>query len=160
MKILKSNIEDTPGQFDVVMFHHSLEHVPDPGKTLKIASTKLLPKGTCIVRIPTTSSGAWDHYGKDWAQLDAPRHFLVPSRKGMEVMGQRSGLMLEKIIDDSWSFQFWGSEQYQRDIPLVRNGRSEPIFSKSEIVKHERRASEVNARGRGDQAAYIFRRGS
>jgi SAM-dependent methyltransferase len=158
VKILKKTVEDVPGHFDVIMLHHSLEHVPDPVGTLKAVKAKLVLGGVCIVRVPTTSSDAWEHYGKDWVQLDAPRHFVVPSRKGMAVMGQRSGFVLEQTIDDSYSFQFWGSEQYQRDIPLQRNDLSKPLFSKGELAKYQQRAVEANARGRGDQAAFILRR--
>ena len=160
VKIQRTTLENVLGQFDIVMFNHSLEHVPDPIETLKAAHTKLRPGGICIVRSTTTSSEAWDRYGKDWIQLDPPRHFVAPSRSGMAIMGQRSGFVLEQTIDDSYGFQFWGSEQYQCDIPLIRDGHSEPLFSKRKLAECERMASEANASSRGDQAIFLFRRGS
>jgi SAM-dependent methyltransferase len=159
VRILKTRVNDVRGKFGVVMFHHSLEHVPDPVDTLTAAQMKLHPEGLCIVRVPTTSSEAWELYGKDWVQLDPPRHLLVPSRTGMAIMGQRSGLALEKMIDDSTDFQFWASEQYQRNIQLYRNRTCEPRVSREELAEYERRAAELNARSRGDQAAFIFRKG-
>ena len=57
---------------------------------------------------------------------------------------------------DSTAFQFWGSEQYKRDIPLysARSWLVDPersIFSKEQIEAYEGRARELNASGRGDQ---------
>jgi len=158
VKVLKTTLEDVPGEFDVVLFHHSLEHVPDPATSLEAAKTKLRPGGICIVRVPTTSSEAWELYGRDWVQLDPPRHLAVPSRRGMAIMAQRSGLMLKRTVDDSTGFQFWGSEYYKRDISLQRNGLSGPLFSKQEMAEYERRAAELNARGRGDQAAFVLQK--
>lgn len=157
VKILNMSIEDVSGQFEIVMFHHSLEHVADPVGALQAACGKLAETGICIVRIPTTSSLAWQRYGKDWVQLDPPRHFLVPSRKGMAIMAARGGLALEQTIDDSFGMQFWGSEQYRRDIPMS-SGMAKSLFSKAELAEYDRRSAQANARGVGDQAAFIFRR--
>ncbi len=54
------------------MFNHSLEHVPDPVATLKVAYEKLAAGGMCLARVPTTSSEAWTTYRADWVQADAP----------------------------------------------------------------------------------------
>jgi Methyltransferase domain len=148
VKILKTTVNGVRGEFGVVMFHHALEHVPDPVDTLTAAQMRLHPGGLCIVRVPTTSSEAWERYGKDWFQLDPPRHLLVPSRKGMAIMGQRSGLALEQVIDDSMGFQFWASEQYQRNIPLYGNGTCQPLPSRETLAEYETRAAELNARSR------------
>jgi len=156
--VLKTTLRDVPGQFGVIMFHHALEHVPDPVDTLMAARTKLQTGGICVVRVPTTSSEAWEHYGKDWVQLDPPRHLLVPSRRGVEIMGQRSGLALEQTIDDSSGFQFYGSEQYQLDMPLFQNGQLVRYFDEAQMARFDERARELNASGRGDQAMFIFRK--
>ena len=73
-------------------------------------------------------------------------------------MAQRSGLVLKRTVDDFTGFQFWGSEHYQRDISLQRNALSEPLFSKRELAEYERRAAELNARARGDQAAFVLQK--
>lgn len=160
-EVRKQYVSDLAGVFDVVMFHHSLEHVPDPLNTLRSARSLLAPGGLCLVRIPTCSSEAFALYGPDWVQLDAPRHIVVPSREGMLVAAERTGFIVERVIDDSFSLQFWGSEQYKKGIPLFRDPRSYAVNGNSiapdEMSALDRRAEELNGLHRGDQAAFILR---
>jgi 2-polyprenyl-3-methyl-5-hydroxy-6-metoxy-1,4-benzoquinol methylase len=162
-KILKREIHDVEGNFDLVMFHHSLEHVPDPAGTLNIVSLLLTPGGHCLIRTPTVSSYAWDHYGVNWVQLDAPRHFYLHSIESMKILAGQAGLDLYKVVYDSTSFQFWGSEQYIKGIPL-KDKRSysvcaeNSIFSKEEISAFEKRAGELNETKQGDQAIFYLRK--
>jgi len=149
--------------FDVIMFHHALEHVPDPVSTIKHASERLRPGGLCLVRIPTASSEAFETFKENWVQLDAPRHLHVPSREGMRVMAEENGMSLEDTVDDSSAFQFWGSKQYQKDIPLrdprshFRNPAAE-LFTPEEMEGFEKHAQALNKANRGDQAIFFMRK--
>lgn len=149
--------------FDVIMFHHSLEHVPDPILTLSHAGQRLRPGGLCIVRLPTASSEAFELFKEDWVQLDPPRHLHIPSREGMRIMAEINGMRLEDVVDDSSAFQFWGSEQYRKDIPL-RDSRSyfvnpsAGLFSAEDIASYEKRAQALNETHRGDQAIFFLRK--
>ena len=158
VRILRRSIDAIDGRFDLVMFNHSLEHVKFPRDVLTHARRLLAPNGRCVVRIPTVSSAAWEEYGIDWVQLDAPRHFSLPSREGMRIAGAASGLTLTRTIDDSSAFQFWASEQYRRDIPLSDPQVFTGMFSKAELKGYARRASLLNTQSRGDQSAFVFRR--
>lgn len=156
-RLLPVALEDLDeGDFDTIMFHHSLEHVPDPVATLVAARERLAPGGTVVVRVPTCSSEAWERYREDWVQLDAPRHFWLPSREGLGLLATRAGLELEEIRDDSTGFQFWGSEQVGQGIPLT-GARSWSVaperspFTGEQIAAWEREAAVVNAAARGDQ---------
>ena len=155
--IARAILQDVPGSFDVVMFHHSLEHAPDPVATLAAARARLHAGGVCLVHVPTTSSDAWRRYRENWVQLDAPRHLLVPSRLGMRIMAERSGFVLERTIDDSSAFQFWGSERYLRGLPLHGAGAAAPPFTRGELAGYARCATTLNGLGRGDQAAFVLR---
>lgn len=152
-------------KFDVIMFHHALEHVIDPAADMRKARDLLTDAGICIVRIPTSSSTAWEKYKENWVQLDAPRHITIPSRKGMDILGRRAQLSLVKTIDDSTAFQFWGSEQYERDISLFRNNVTNqpgvPAFAAGveAMNDYNREAKAANLAGRGDQAAFIYKKG-
>lgn len=117
--LMKRYLSEVTGEFDLIMFNHSLEHVPDPVATLKAAYEKLAPGGICLARLPTTSSEAWNIYRAHWAQIDAPRHTVIPSRYGMAMAADMAGLRVEKTLDDSTFFQFIASEAYQRDIALT-----------------------------------------
>src|SRR5271166_4257523 len=80
--ILKSTLADVVGTFDLIMFNHSFEHVASPRDELLAANEKLPVGGRCLIRIPTPSSEAWEIYGVEWAQFDAPRHLTLISRSG------------------------------------------------------------------------------
>jgi SAM-dependent methyltransferase len=150
--IHKSDLQSMSGEFDFIMFNHSLEHVPDPDQSLGNAKKLLAPGGRILVRIPTSSSHAWLEYGPNWVQLDAPRHIVIPSRKGMNALAERCGLSVRQSIDDSTEFQFWGSEMYRRSKPLKSSGPNE-VFSRHELRRFAKRAAKLNFERRGDQVA-------
>lgn len=158
--IAKRYMNEVTGEFDVIMFNHSLEHVPDPVETLKAVRRQLAPGGICLVRLPTTSSEAWTVYGRDWCLIDAPRHFVIPSKRGMELAADSAGLRMEKVWFDSNSSQFFGSECYQRDIPLTEVkglGHLIQVFGLKQIFRWERRSKQLNREDRGDQAGFALR---
>lgn len=159
-KILKRHLAEVQGHYDVIMFNHSLEHIPDPVAHLRMAKELLSPSGVCIVRIPTTSSDVWEAYRENWVELDPPRHLFVPSRSGMEEMGRSADLRLERVIDDTSAFERWGSELYARGISLRASsdaGRRKAAFTKKEYSNFVKLASDANRRGRGGRAAFLFR---
>lgn len=158
--VVKRYMNEVTGEFDVIMFNHSLEHVPDPVETLKAAHERLAPGGVCLVRVPTTSSEAWTIYEKHWCLIDAPRHTVVPSRQGMALAADTVGLRLEKTFDDSNSSQFFGSEAYRRNIALPELKGLGDIFRNfglRQMWSWERRAVALNQQGRGDQAGFVLR---
>jgi len=159
--LLKKTIHEIAGEFDVIMFHHAFEHIADPGPTLEAVHELLAPGGSCIIRVPTVSSYAWQHYAANWVQLDPPRHFYIYSVEGVKILAERAGLELRSVVYDSTAFQFWASEQYVADIPLydARSYLLSPkasIFSKEEIAGFEKRALELNRARLGDQAAFYL----
>jgi 2-polyprenyl-3-methyl-5-hydroxy-6-metoxy-1,4-benzoquinol methylase len=154
-RVLKRHMHEIVGRFDLIMFNHSLEHVDDPRAVLTAARARLKPSGRCLVRIPTVSSMAFETYGADWVQLDAPRHLFVPSREGMKALAESCGFVVEQVIDDSIGFQFSASELYRKDIPLNAQ-KLEQYFSKATLKEFRRIADDANASHRGDQAAFIL----
>lgn len=161
--IQKKKIQEVNSNWDVVMFHHSFEHIPDPFETLQAVAERLTPDGYCIIRIPIVSSYAWEHYGVNWVQIDAPRHIFLHSLKSLNILANKCGLKLCDVVYDSTAFQFWGSEQYIKDIPL-RDERSysenpnASLFSESEISAFANDAIQLNASKEGDQAIFYFRK--
>jgi SAM-dependent methyltransferase len=152
--LVKRDMDEVTGEFDVIMFNHSLEHVPDPVATLTAVYKKLAPGGFCLVRVPTTSSESWATYQANWMNIDAPKHIVIPSREGMAKAADRAGLRVEKTFDDSTSGQFIGSEANRRDIALTEIkslGDMVKLFGLKQIWDWERRASQLNRQGRGDQ---------
>ena len=163
LTISKGSVHNQEGQWDVIMFNHSFEHMADPLPTLQAVYRLLKPGGQCMIRIPTVSSYAWEQYRENWVQLDAPRHFFLHSRESVELLATQAGLSLEEVVYDSTGFQFWASEQYVRDIPLhdPRSYGTNPsvsIFSKAQIRAWNKQAVELNKQGRGDAAAFYLRK--
>ncbi len=163
LEIKKINIHNIDGQWDLVMFHHSFEHILDQIETLSSASSLMKKGGYCLIRVPTVSSYAWEHYRENWVQLDAPRHFYLHSLKSMEYLAKKTNFVIEKVIFDSSDFQFVGSEQYSKGIPLLSNNLinsslAKPIYSKRELKFFKKQSIVLNKLNRGDQASFYLRK--
>jgi SAM-dependent methyltransferase len=163
LKIIKKSIHDVDGKWDLIMFHHSFEHIPDPADSIQSVSKILTKGGVCLIRIPIVASYAWEHYKVNWVQLDAPRHFFLHSVKSIDILAEKANLNLEEIIYEATDFQFWGSEQYIKDIPLTSPysyyvNPSKSIFKKEQIKLFRKKAEELNSMNQGDSAAFILRK--
>jgi SAM-dependent methyltransferase len=164
LTIEKKTLADINSQWEIITYHHSFEHISDPQSEIIKISEHLVTGGLCILRIPFADSFAWENYGTDWVQLDAPRHYFLFTHKSLDYLLRDAGLALEKIESDSDEFQFLGSEQYKRDIALgdARSyyvNRKNSIFTKEELKVFKRKASELNRLGKGDQVALYLRKG-
>jgi SAM-dependent methyltransferase len=159
LRILKSDLASLGGQFDLIVLNHSLEHMPGQQAQLCELSRLLDPKGTCMIRVPISSSYAWEHYRTNWVQLDAPRHYYLHSEQSLSLIGRRAGLTLSRVVYDSTGFQFSGSELYQRDVALCESGAvATAPFTKEQLKQFEGQARELNKARRGDQAIFYFKK--
>lgn len=152
---------DSYGQWDLITFNHSFEHLPNPLEALQAASKLLAKDGICLIRTPIVPCYAWEHYGVNWVSLDVPRHYFIPSEKSMRALAEKAGLRLKKVIYESTPLQFWGSEQYAQDIPFYseRSFAINPLnsfISPAQIPLFERQAEELNRTRQGDQAAFYL----
>jgi SAM-dependent methyltransferase len=160
-RLRQQHLSEVEGRYDLIMFHHSFEHVPDPEASLREALARLTPQGRVLIRMPTPSSKAFETYRAAWVQLDAPRHLVVISRPGVVRLCDRVGARVVSVHDDSTGFQFWGSEQNLRGIPLT-DARSVMVkprdapFSRAQLRGWEKQAAVANSAGRGDQAAWVI----
>lgn len=164
VRVIRGTLRDVHDSFHLILFNHALEHVPDPHRELGTAAERLSPGGVVLVRLPVAGSHAWRTYGTDWVQLDPPRHLAIPSEEGMRTLACRCGFEVEDVVYDSTAFQFWGSEQYRRDIPLT-DSRSHfvnpkaSVFSADEMAAWEKEARRLNAARDGDAASFFLRKG-
>ena len=152
----QSSLDDMEGGWDLIMFHHALEHMEDHVKVLRTALGKLNPGGACLVRIPI-AGWAWKHYGRDWVQLDAPRHLVIHTPESFQKAARQAGFGTPKVTFDSSVFQFFGSELYQRDIPLSEMERQWPLVPKADKNRYIAHAIELNQQQTGDQASFLMR---
>ncbi len=155
VQLRKRHLAELEDQFDVIIFNHSFEHLPDPQSELRTARHKLRPNGLCLIQMPTPSSQAWDDYGTDWAQWDAPRHLTLMSRKGMSILAANCGFQLRRIIDIGQSWSLVASELYKSGVGL-HDAQDVRHFSRSELAAFRRKAIKANEAGRGDSVSYVL----
>jgi SAM-dependent methyltransferase len=159
VRFIKATLAEVSETFDVIMYHYALEHVTDLDAELTMARTLLAQDGFLVVRLPTLPNTAFDAHRNHWVQIDAPRHIHIPSRDGLRKAASRSQLELIASGDDSTAFQFWGSEEYARDVALSESKLARGGWGKQpwrERRRLIRRARAANEGGIGDQAWFVF----
>jgi SAM-dependent methyltransferase len=160
VKIVKGELRDLKGtSWDVITFNHSFEHMAEQGDVLRATADLLAPAGRCLVRVPVLN-WAWEHYGVNWVQIDAPRHLFLHTTKSFRLLAASAGLDLVDIDYDSNEFQIWVSELYSRNVPMssAKGGRPEELFSRSELQRFRAKSRELNAKELGDSACFTLRR--
>lgn len=165
IRILKTTFHELPDsqRFDLIVFNHSLEHIPDQLQTILKVSNMLTENGVCLIRVPLKTERIWNLYGVDWVQIDAPRHFYIHTMRSFNHLAGEAGLIVKDVTFDSTAFQFWGSEQYKRDIPLRAENSyaikpETSIFTPDEIREFSMMAGELNKANQGDQASFRLMR--
>lgn len=152
LRVEKKGLADMSGEWDALMFHHSFEHMPDQLDTLIAAWRLLRPGGTCLLRVPTVSSVAWERYREHWYQIDAPRHYFLHSRQSIGLLADQAGFIVEAVVYDSTADQFMRSEANVRGIDTVG-----PV-GRIQRWRWRREARQLNREGRGDQACFYLRK--
>jgi SAM-dependent methyltransferase len=155
INIYKRDIFSLEGKFDIIMFNHSLEHMDRPLAVLLQARKLLSDKGQVLIRIPTVSSYAWEHYGVNWVALDAPRHLFLYSLKAFGILAAQAGFRIRETLYDASAFSLWASEQYKADISMAdersyRVNNRKSIFTEEQIAEFARTAEKLNSEKRGD----------
>lgn len=155
----KEYLENMQGTYDIIILSHSFEHMSDPHGVMQNINSLLSANGVCIIRIPLADSYVREQYGTDWVEFDAPRHFFLHTAASMAHLTATHGLTIRRTLYDSTDFQFWGSEQYRKGIPLFGPGSyvyNKGAFPKQIIREYRRRAAALNAEGRGGRASFFI----
>jgi SAM-dependent methyltransferase len=157
LRILKEEIYNLHESFDLIMLHHTFEHLSEPVTVLDHLRRLLTPSGNVLMRIPIASSFAYEQYGSNWVQLDAPRHMFLYTVKSLGILAARVGFKVTDIVFDSTDFQFWASEQYLRNIPLKDDcsyaiDPAKSGFKRKDIIRFKQAAQELNRKQAGDSA--------
>lgn len=161
-RVLNADLSKVTGQFDLILSNHAIEHVRDPRQTLDEIYRLLKPGRYAIIRMPVISY-AWRKYHTNWVQLDAPRHLFLFTAEYFSKLAVQTGFEVKKIRYDSTAFQFWGSEQYLNDVPLLDEksyfvNPESSAFTTEQISAFAAEAEQLNARAEGDQAVfYLFK---
>ena len=163
IKVLKNDLSELKNNsYDLLMMHHVFEHMEEPMNEIAKAYKLLKNNGYLMIRIPVVND-AWSIYQQDWVQLDAPRHFFIHTEKSISIMAKEVGFTVTDVVYDSNSMQFWGSELYKKDIPLINEITKEfmnpyDFLSPDEIASFEQSAKELNKNNKGDQAIFYLQK--
>lgn len=155
LTLWKKRIEETENTFDLIMMHHSFEHMEDPHEVLKSCYQQLNPGGKLLIRCPVADARVWKEYRELWVQLDAPRHLIIPTVAGLKIIAEELGFVLDEVEFDSSDFQFWGTELYCRG-EILNESKTGKFFAKEERQIMYEKALQYNLEGNGDQACFYL----
>ena len=99
-RVITGTLENSgfpPENFDVVTMWHVLEHVQNPLKDLLEAKRVLKKGGLLVFCIPNLNSLEVKIFRRLWAGFDIPRHSYVYSRKGLNILFNKTGLEVKQI---------------------------------------------------------------
>ena len=162
-KILKMNVFEVKEKYQIVMMHHSLEHMLEPKEVLHQLQKILKPGGKLLIRIPVMGNYGWKKYGPYWSGVDAPRHIFIPTEKALRMLFKEAGFEIERFEYDSNEYVIWSSEQYLKGMALqdpksYMINRKASSFTKSQIKEFRKIMKTENEKGNGDTAAIYLRK--
>ncbi|MCH6199813.1 class I SAM-dependent methyltransferase [Aquiflexum sp. LQ15W] len=156
LKLQRKGLYEVSGQFNLIMLNHSFEHMVNPLESMKKLSELLKPKGQLLIRVPVTDAEVWEKEGINWFQLDAPRHFFIPSQLSMRILGEKVGLKLNLVVFDSNENQFVITNLY-KDGKNMKEYNSTNLINQKFIKNWKQKADILNETGKGDQACFYFK---
>ena len=89
--------EEEVGDWGAIIFWHSLEHLPEPGRTIDAAARLLRPGGVVIVAVPNSASLQARIFGDRWLALDLPRHLVHLTAAALLERLREGGLQVERV---------------------------------------------------------------
>ena len=115
VEAVAGTLADAPwkdGEFDAILFNHSLEHIDDPARAVAVAARLLRPGGLLAIAVP--NFGSWHRrlFGSAWFQLDLPRHLQHFDRASLSTLVEAAGLRPVEISAASMRPSPLGSLQY------------------------------------------------
>jgi SAM-dependent methyltransferase len=157
--VRKTTIAECSGTYGLIMFHHSLEHVPDPRGALASAARLLRPGGTCLVRVPVFGTYFWRRFGVNWVEIDAPRHLYLMAPETIGYLANETGFRVRKCYFDSAAWEVAGSLRYERGLPLRDDPQSSASpFTKSDLAPFQKQVEELNRLCTGGRACFYLDR--
>lgn len=157
----RSSIHDCEGQYQLVMMHHSFEHMPDPADVMVSARRLLTSSGVVVIRTPVMGTWFWDHYRTSWWELDPPRHLFIHTTESLKRSAAMAGLELYDIVWDSSFVEMIASEQITRDVawrePESWATNAQVGFSDALVDSYRDWVAKLNTTGNAGRAGFYFR---
>ena len=109
LRIKKSDLINTnyPREsFHIITMNHVLEHLNKPQENIKEVYRILKKDGIFMVAVPNNRSLAYKIFGKNWHQLDVPRHLINYSDKSLKILLEKNGFKILNVRFNSRPNQF------------------------------------------------------
>ena len=107
-----ANILDYPAQdgfFDIVFFHHVIEHIPQDEAALKTIYRILKPGGLLVLGTPNEGAWWWQlAYKLQPATLRTTDHVHFYTSKSLSEQVQRAGFEIKEVEHIGWGPPHWG----------------------------------------------------
>lgn len=136
--------------FDVIALWHVLEHLPNPGETLRAAADGLSEGGILVIAVPNPGSLQFALFGTFWAHLDAPRHLQLMPARSIRAAVRSSGLrpVLETTTDrGGLGWNLFGWQMSLRNLAGIVGIRHTPLFIGRLMARITRRLERTGMRG-------------
>jgi SAM-dependent methyltransferase len=96
--VRRGELEDEErGRYAAVVLWHSLEHLPEPGRTVDLSAQLLAPGGVAILAVPNADSLQARAFGDRWLALDLPRHLVHLTAAALLSRLRAAGLTVERV---------------------------------------------------------------
>lgn len=95
------NLTYSKESFDLIIFWHVLEHLPDPANTLLAACQLLKPSGSIFISVPNFGSNQAKFFKEYWFHLDLPRHLFHLNKAALNSLSNAMGL--EQVTQTTFS---------------------------------------------------------
>ncbi len=115
-----SDAEFEAGFFDVVRFHHSLEHMASPSDNLLEARRILRPGGRIFISVPNHGSLQGRVFGEWFYAIESPRHLFGFTARTLVRLLTQSGFVLDALHTSSFpggpcfSLENWLNDRFRR----------------------------------------------
>lgn len=96
-RVRAGDVTDVNGAWAGVVFWHSLEHLPSPGRALDHAAGLLEDRGVLVVAMPNAASLQARAFGDRWLALDLPRHLVHVPAPALLARLRGAGLRVERV---------------------------------------------------------------
>lgn len=100
------------GFVDVVLFRHTLEHMPSPSAELREAHRVLRDSGILVVMVPNAAGLDARLFGPWWVAWDLPRHLFHFTPRTAAALLAKTGFRVQRILFDPGPFTFAESAAY------------------------------------------------
>jgi 2-polyprenyl-3-methyl-5-hydroxy-6-metoxy-1,4-benzoquinol methylase len=162
IKIYKKSVYELSETYDVIMLHHSFEHMDNHAEVIQKLYQLLRKDGKLFIRIPIYSKPLFERYGVDLVNLDAPRHLFVHSIKSITYLLENHGFKITNTTFDANVFDIIVSEQYKKDITLFDKEKSyitdikNSMFTPKEHKIFRKQMEDYNRNGEGSAVALVI----